>query len=126
MKSWVLKRIADTPVFSDQEKEASSWFHGLHVDERSRLVTDLARVNVQGVDLSAIATGPLGALFTRYPHLFEESETGVDPIKGGEESLEDLAVPVGAMSNLDSSDSAWFAGWENFEFDLEGPNWPND
>jgi hypothetical protein len=126
MKSWVLKRIADTPVFSDQEKEASSWFHGLPVAERSRLVTDLARVNVKGANLFAIATGPLGALFTRYPQLFEERETGVDPIEGSEDSLEDLAVPIGAMSELDSSDSAWFDDWENFELDIEGPIWPND
>ncbi len=75
LKTWIVKRIALTAVVSDEENEASDWFHGLRYADRSRMIVDLARSGIEGVDLAGIAEGPLGDLLRRYPSLFQLAET---------------------------------------------------
>jgi hypothetical protein len=126
IKSWVLRRIADTPVFTELDTEASTWFHGLEVAERSRLITDLARVNVKGANLFEIAAGPLGAFFTKFPGLFEESKDLPDPIEIVREPEQEMALAVSTPSLFDSTEAAWYLGGLKFDSDLEGPVWPAD
>jgi hypothetical protein len=128
MKSWVLKRIADTPVFTELDTEASTWFHGLEVADRSRLVTDLARMNLKSANLFEIATGPLGALFTKFPGLFEKSKDLLEPIQLEHEPEEEMvmAVAVEAPGVFESTGMVWSKAVNHFDRDLEGPVWPLD
>ncbi len=95
LKTWVLKRIALTPVVSELELEASGWFHNMPLAKRSKLITDLARLKIEGVNLREIAAGPVGELFRRYPDLFKSaeivSETFAEP---DDVILEEMAEPA--------------------------------
>jgi hypothetical protein len=98
LKKWIVKRIALSRVVSDKEMEASSWFHNLPFDDRSRLITDVARLGIRGVDLREIAAGPLGDLVRRYPEVLGQVEMIEDTIDEVEEMFDDLALPVGAQA----------------------------
>jgi hypothetical protein len=130
LKSWVMKRIALTPLEAEEEETASFWFHEMSVAERSTLITDLARVGIAGVDLRAIAAGPLGDFVRRFPELLKAKEVIVEPIEPSEpidEVRELVAAVVGSREDdSESVELTWSDGWQIAESRLGETQWHNN
>ena len=127
----MIKRVALSPVETDEEREAESWFHNLSRERRSQLILDIARLTLPTTDLREISAGPLGELFRRYGDLFPVIDTPEDDVEQVEAASDDNVAATFEEPAESGEVAAVSAHWasshdRNREREIEAALWSTE